>query len=136
MLVQIVVHLRTPRYMRIWLFFLVWPEIFTKSTPTKPHTHGMCNIVNLVEDIRAWFYFYSSSEMFPSVSNIGRVRFHLVPLFEGLCPLPCKRCPYSCPDELHEVVCRVVVCAGHHQWPEPSFCEFTIGPVLMVKTNT
>ena len=23
--------------MRIWLFFLVWPEILTTSTPTKPH---------------------------------------------------------------------------------------------------
>ena len=58
-----------------------------------------------------------------------------VPLFEGLYPLPCYRCHYSGSVELHEVVCRVVLCTGHHLWPEPSFCEFMRGPVLIVDTS-
>ena len=74
--------------------------------------------------------------MSPLVSNIGRVRFRLVSLFEGLYPLACYWCHYSGSVELREVVCRVVVCAGHHTWTKPSFCEFMVGPVLIVKTNT
>ena len=74
--------------------------------------------------------------MSPLVSNIGRVRFRLVSLFEGLYPLACYWCHYSGSVELREVVCRVVVCAGHHTWTKPSLCEFMVGPVLIVKTNT
>ena len=64
-----------------------------------------------------------------------RVRFHVMPLFEGLYPLPCYRCHYSGCVEFREVVCRVVLCTGHHLWPEPSFCEFMRGPVLIVDTS-
>ena len=90
-------------------------------------------VVSLVEDIRASFYSSSSSET--SFGLQRRLRFRVMPLFEGLYLLPFYRCHYSGCVELHEVVCRVVLCTGHHLWPEPSFCEFMRGPVLIVDTS-
>ena len=127
-------HLRRPEFTCIWLFFLVLPEIFTTTTPTKPH---------IPRDVRgSEFSGYTGQRLLILfVQNVPyglqrRVTFRVMSLFESLYPLPCYRCHYSACNELREVVCRVVVCTGHHLWPEPSFCEFTRGPVLIVDTST
>ena len=134
MLIQKGMHLRRPEFTCIWLFFLVWPEIFTTSTPTK---------MDMPRDVpgREFSGGYTGQLLLVLfVRNVPfglqrRVRFRVMPLFEGLYPLPCYRCHYSGCVELREVVCRVVLCTGHHLWPKPSYCEFTRGPVRIVDTR-
>ena len=112
--------------------FPVWSEIFTTSTPTKPHMlryvpgsefsggfQGQPLLVLLVRVI--------------AFDSHRRLRFRFIPYFEDLYPLPDYRCRHSGPVKVYEMVCRVVVCASHHIRPESSFCELTHRRMLVVQ---
>ena len=119
-------------FTRILLCFLLWPKIITTSTPTKPHILGLVPGSEFSGGFPGHLLLVRNVAFDPQ----RRVKFRFVWLFEGLYLFPCYQCRYSGPVELREVGCRIAVCAGHHAWPEPSFCKFTRGPVLIVDTNT
>ena len=104
-------HLRKPEFTRSWLFFLVWPEILMTSSPTKSH---------MPRDVPRSEFSGGYTGQLLLVLFVRNVPFGLqsrvrlrVSIFEGLYPLPCYRCHYSCCVELHEVVC-CIVCTVHH----------------------
>ena len=132
-------YVTTKRYAlaqtRVHAHLAIFHQIFTRSTPTKLHMPR--DVIG--SEFSGGYTGHLLLVLFIRNVPFGlqrRVRFRVMPLLEGLYPLPCYRCHYSGCVKLREVVCCIVLCTAHHLWPEPSFCEFTRGPVLIVDTST
>ena len=135
MLVQKGVHLCRPGFTRIWLFFLVWPEIFTTSSPTKRDIHrhfpgtefsggytGQLLLVFFVWNVAFGLRCRDGSRS-ASLALWRLVSASLTPVYR-----------YSGPVELHEVVCSIVIRACYRIRPEPP-CVFLHRPMMVVKAT-
>ena len=129
MFVQNGVHLRRPWFTHIWLFYFVWREILTTSTPSKPHIPDIFEVVSLLENFRARFY--SSFGLQCPQGQVWLRAAYWKSVSASLLPMSLfwsRRAPRG-----GMLRCRL-------RWSpalvRPSFCEFTGGPVLIVETST